>query len=251
MSFLCCLNKKKITIGLIFASILGIGFYFWFSSSKPSLILWSWQRKDDLSFLKAKTPVAALIGTIYMNAQGFKIDPRTNPLSLSPHASILPVVRLEIDPQIPLGKKSLMSLVSAISSLAHPEKYGALQIDFDAKKSQRAFYKNLLSSLKKTHPHLKLSITALASWCVGDPWVDMLPIDYAVPMVFNLAEEREFIYKYLRHHKNWKAQKCKGYIGMNQKDLWELPPMPWYIFIFNDKAWSQEDYGLLKRSIRQ
>ena len=67
----------------------------------------------------------------------------------------------------------------------------ALQVDFDAKRSERGFYAALLRSLRsQMPPQLPLSIAALASWCSNDDWISGLPIDEAVPMLFRMEPDR-------------------------------------------------------------
>ena len=48
--------------------------------------------------------------------------------------------------------------------------------DFDATRSQRPFYRDLLVDLRSQMPaDLPLSITALASWCSFDDWLADFP----------------------------------------------------------------------------
>ena len=68
----------------------------------------------------------------------------------------------------------------------------AIQIDFDAADSERDVYRRLLARVRAVLPRtVPLSMTALASWCVGDTWLDGLPVDEAVPMLFRMGPINE------------------------------------------------------------
>src|SRR5262249_59556332 len=83
----------------------------------------------------------------------------------------------DVDPRAwVLGKSATMPHVSGV------------QVDFDAVESERPFYRDLLTRLRpKLPPTTSLSIPALASWCAADAWLDGLPIDEAVPLLFRIS----------------------------------------------------------------
>ena len=62
-----------------------------------------------------------------------------------------------------------------------------VQLDFDAVVSERDFYRQLMTALRTTldegaarNVRVPLTMTALASWCVGDAWFNDFPVDEAV-----------------------------------------------------------------------
>jgi hypothetical protein len=72
------------------------------------------------------------------------------------------VVRIEAPGTIAEGLEP--SAADAILAVAGDPAIAALQIDFDARRSQREFYTGLLRDLRRRMPpNLPLSITALAS----------------------------------------------------------------------------------------
>src|SRR5439155_3985440 len=63
------------------------------------------------------------------------------------------------------------------------EKKNTLEIDFDARASEREFYRAILLDLRRVLPaSMPLSITALASLCECDGWISGIPVTEAVPM---------------------------------------------------------------------
>jgi len=73
-----------------------------------------------------------------------------------------------------------------------------VQIDFDARRSQRRFYVRLLRDLRRRMPpSLPLSITALASWCAYDDWLSGLPIELRPDN--NIADMKRLVEKFVKH----------------------------------------------------
>src|SRR5204863_6494603 len=95
----------------------------------------------------------------------------------------------------------------------------AVQVDFDAVSSERAFYRELMNELKKQlPPETPLTMTSLASWCTGGAWFNDFPIDEAVPMVFRMGSDEEKIRNYLRNANDWREPLCRGSYGLSIDD---------------------------------
>ena len=75
-----------------------------------------------------------------------------------------------------LNQTATMSWFALSTDMASlPEVFLAIQIDFDATKSERSFYRELITDLRQRLPaNVHLSITALASWCMDDDWLSDL-----------------------------------------------------------------------------
>src|SRR5207245_3835544 len=92
----------------------------------------------------------------------------------------------------PPGLPDADAIAIAIARTAALPRVAGVQVDFDATASQRAFYRELLERLRaRLAPGTPISITALASWCVGDHWLGDLPIDEAVPLRFRMGPVNE------------------------------------------------------------
>ena len=114
------------------------------------------------------------------------------PLRVMSGVPLMAVVRLESN-SVPLPDAGAVS--HDILTLAG-ERPDALQVDFDARLSEREWYRRLLGSLRREmKASTPLTITALASWCDRDDWLEGLPIDDAVPMLFRMGagEPRETV----------------------------------------------------------
>jgi hypothetical protein len=163
----------------------------------PSVYLWAWDRAENLKFLNsADIGVAFLAQRIILGRKGLKRIPRLHQLQVNPAASLIATTRIEIERNC--DEKTLGDcipiLAAAIAKSGNLPHVQAVQIDFDALKSERTFYRHLLEAVRKRLPDgMPLSITALASWCLGDHWIFDLPLDEAVAMMFQVGRERHNI----------------------------------------------------------
>ena len=152
----------------------------------PSIVLWAWERPENLEFIDPHTTgIAFLARTVFLRNGAVSVQPRLNPLRYTPGASLMAVVRVESDRSV---LPPVAAAAAAISEAGTIPGVRALQVDFDATLSQRAFYRNILNRVRADlRPDLPLSITALASWCEADHWIDGLPVAEAVPMLFRMG----------------------------------------------------------------
>ncbi len=199
-------------------------------------MLWAWERPEDLGFLAGKsTGVAFLAGTAAIGTDGsvlFRM--RTQNLLLPPHTPVLPVVRIESLPgHAPAQMTTLLGGIEAVERL--PGIRG-LQIDFDARRSERAFYQDLLAAVAKDAPK-PISITALASWCNGDRWLDGAPVSEAVPMFFRMGRSES-------HDMELMSSACASSIGLSTDEPWpaKRPAGLTRIYLFSPRPWTEQEY---------
>ena len=184
----------------------------------PPVILWSWERREDLSFIDPKhIAVAYLARTLELSGDRVIVRPRLDPLTVPTHTILIPVARIEIDYQSPPSFSSAQRAeaartLAALALAASP----AIQIDFDATASQRAFYRDLLADVRARLPSsTRLSITALASWCVDDNWIAGLPVDEIVPMLYRMGRDGPHIIAYLRDGGDFSPARARTSIGIS------------------------------------
>lgn len=202
----------------------------------PGLMLWAWQRPEDLTFIdRHTTGVAYLAGTVQIARTGLPVlQLRLQPLSVAPNTAVLAVVRIESTPSH--APVQMRVLIEGLKEVANARGVRGLQIDFDARASERRFYRSLLDAL---HAELQIpvGVTALASWCEGDPWLDRAPIAEAVPMFFRMGkkESREMTIR---------STVCGSSIGLSTDELWprHRPAGLHRIYLFSPRAWTRQTY---------
>jgi Protein of unknown function (DUF3142) len=156
----------------------------------PPLMLWAWERPTDLRSLSSGTGVAFLSQTIHVRGAAIGISPRRQKLLVSSSTPLLAVTRIEATPAelSDLDDDLLRRFAMAIAATASLPRVRGVQIDFDATLSQRPLYRRLLHEVRRQlGPETFLSMTALASWCMRDDWLEGLPVNEVVPMLFRMG----------------------------------------------------------------
>ena len=219
-------------------------------SSIPARVLWSWERREDLRQIDTRRYAIAYLDqtiTIDLNAHA---EARRNPVMLPPNAIRIPVVRIETSPHALLDEANRAATVHALMASASQPGIAALQIDFDATLSQRAFYRGVLEDVRKSiPPGLPLSITALASWCSFDDWLRDLPIDEAVPMMFRMEPDRR------RAPPDVDAfairePKCAAAVGVSTTEPWPGWMRGRRVYVFADDGWNRDHLAQLERRLQ-
>src|SRR6266852_3588611 len=117
------------------------------SDQMPRVVLWAWERPVDLRFINPReTGVAFLARTVQLRADEVVVRPRLQPLDLPEGTRVIAVVRVETDARRKpdLSKVQTEKLAAAIAEMARLPNVSNIQIDFDATRSERAFYQAVI-----------------------------------------------------------------------------------------------------------
>jgi hypothetical protein len=224
----------------------------------PPVILWAWERGEDLRFLDTgKFGVAFLAQTLILERDEIVFRPRRQPLELAPDTYLIAVTRIETDKEKSrrpaLSDKQKTEIISLIKRTLELPGVKAVQIDFDVVVSERNFYKSLAEDLRKNLPeNTPLTITALASWCVGDRWLNEMPIDEAVPMAFRMGADDHAIRDFLAKENDWREPLCKGSYGVALDEPLQAKfksNRRFYIFNSESRGWKAEDLKRLPEGV--
>src|SRR5579871_353269 len=207
----------------------------------PRLMLWAWERPENLEFLDPHSAgVAYLAGTITWRDDGVTFHPRLQPLRVSLGTRIVAVVRLESRGELPATAQVVGQILRAVSSPAGE----AVQIDFDARQSERQWYAALLRAVRERLPaHIPLTITALASWCQSDRWLQDLPVQDAVPMLFRMGSNEP------RQVRAFQTPPCDGSWGIATDEMPSALPRGRRIFVFSPRPWDEGSYRAMVRLV--
>ena len=209
------------------------------SATLPPVMLWAWERPTDLRALPHGIGVAFLSQTIHLQAAAIGINPRRQKLLVSPATPLLAVTRIEAASADPsqLDDRRLARLAMDIAATATFPGVRGVQIDFDAALSQRSLYRRLLHHIRRQlGPTTFLSMTALASWCMRDGWLDDLPVDEVVPMLFRLGPGE-------RIPPRLQGGACGGALGIALDEPLPRRMSAARIYVFNAETWSPGTVG--------
>ncbi|MGB7267257.1 MAG: DUF3142 domain-containing protein [Terracidiphilus sp.] len=213
----------------------------------PPITLWAWERREDLHALNTRRFAVAYLDQTLTIGLTVESQPRRDLLIFPAAATRIPVVRIEALPNAVLNAQSRSDAVHAILLSAREPGISALQIDFDATRSQRPFYRDLLVDLRRQLPaNLPLSITALASWCSYDDWLRDLPVDEAVPMLFRMEPDRRRAPPDLADFRI-REPLCQSSVGISTTEPWPSDLADKRVYVFADNGWRVDAPDLNRR----
>ena len=217
----------------------------------PKVILWAWERPEDLTFIDPqKTEVAFLAKTIYLRGDKVVVRPRLQTLKIAPGTKLVAVVRIETDRTDVPALSSLQAQQTA-REIINSSVSSVVQIDFDAKVSERNFYRELLQQVRQQLPaSTALSITALASWCAGDDWLHDLPIDEAVPMLFRLGVDQRQFQRRLETGEPFASRLCRNAAGVSTDEPVTAPTVD-RLYIFSPHQWAKDSFNAAMETYKQ
>ena len=206
----------------------------------PRLTVWAWENPEDLRALDPQRyAVAYLDQTIFISPQ-VSSRPRLQRLLVSPATRIIAVARIEAGAAgAAINAPGLPAQVAdLIQRSAQKPRTAMLQIDFDATRSQRAFYINLLREVRMRLPEgMPLSITSLASWCAADDWISGLPVEEAVPMFFRMGIDAR-----PSNLPGWtyplREPLCETSAGVSTDEPWPALRADEHIYVFHPGSWT-------------
>jgi len=207
-------------------------------------MLWAWERPTDLRFINPKeTGVAFLAQSIRLSSGEVEIRPRLQSLNLPDGTRLMAVARVETDaintPELSVQQRE--KLAGAIANMAKLPNVSNIQIDFDATKSERAFYRDVIVDVRRRLPDtVSLSITALASWCTYDDWLSDLPIDEAVPMLFRMAGDGKQIARRLDAGDDFIASPCRHSYGVSTDEPRSSLSSARRLYVFSPDPWTEQ-----------
>ena len=248
---------KTLCLSLIIFTCLNLASYGNLTCLKAKLYYWVWDYNQDFTTIKLprSTGVAYLAATIHVSSQAIIADSRHCRLVIPNNIPKISVIRIELANKIDIKnlkqKESINKINSLILKYADLNNVEAVQIDYDTRLNERDFYISLIKDLKtKINNQVQLSITALASWCLYDTWIKVLPIDQIVPMFFTLGNDTNNIIEYFKESKDINYAKCLNNIGISVneeklaklilKDVYKAKSRPKpVVFIYSPKAWDK------------
>jgi uncharacterized protein DUF3142 len=209
-------------------------------SDLPRVVFWAWERPEDLRFIDCeKAGVAFLAKTITLGAGGMEVRPRFQPVRMPKGCRAVATVRIEArGPDLAVTAEEI---AVEIAKLGYGSRVAAVQIDFDATVSQRGLYRQILDHVKERLPEdVRLSMTALASWCIHDGWIRGLPVDEVVPMLFRMGADDLAIREHLRAGKGFRLDICKTSVGLTTDEPKPRVPGRPRVYVFHPKPWTRE-----------
>ena len=222
-------------------------------ASGPALVLWAWERPEDLRSASPAVEVAAVMGFIQLSGDSLWGRPRRFPLQTAPGARKIAVVHVQVDPSRPLQWTPALRARTASAVLMYVRASGlqAVQIDFEVPASDRQALIDLVHDVRAGLPAgTPLSMNALASWCETESWVDQAGADEIVPMVFRLGRGGDKLKAKLETGGDFADPHCRSAVGLSTDTPLARWPHGRRIYVFNPKSWTPAEIAAVEKDIR-
>lgn len=155
-------------------------------------IAWVWDHQAPP--LRARA-WAVTVTQLQLQGEGLHERARLRRLPPPEGRAVTPVVHVEQAPRAtpgPLTPAQLSGIARRVHDAAATSTSGWVQLDFEARPSQRDSYHALVRQIRQDlPPRLRLSVTLLAWQCRSAAWIAPLAADELVPMFFRLGAQRE------------------------------------------------------------
>jgi hypothetical protein len=211
--------------------------WIWPNSNGPQVV-----RSDAAPYLEA----AVLVESLILHARDVEHGGRMQPLVLPAGVGLVPVVHVEAGADAPadITPAQRDAVAAAVRRHAGTAAAGAgmLQLDFEAPARQRDAYRALVANVREALPAgVRLSVTALVHWCTQGDWLDRLPVDEVVPMLYRLGPRADDWRRRFVQNDAGLAHRCRGpALGFATNDpppsaLLARAARPYW---FDEAAWS-------------
>jgi len=217
----------------------------------PRTTLWAWETPSSFLDIDPQRFAVAYLDQTIVVEDGIHVILRRQPLAIAPHTRLIAVTRIEAHPgATDLSDPALPTkLAGIIADSLTRRGADAIQVDFDARQSQRPFYSSVLAALRRRlATRVPLSITALASWCAYDDWIGDLPIDEAVPMYFRMGPDHP-----ASEIPGWnypvREPLCRGRAGVSMDEAWPKLETGTRLYVFHRGAWNPIALSNLERHL--
>ncbi len=223
-----------------------------FGPPPPShLILWAWERPEDLRFADPDTEVAIQTGFIELSGESLWARGRRFSLKVArPPATLL--VHVQIAHDQPLNWTPALRARTAAAVLHYALLYPAqrVQVDFEVRQSERQVLLDVLSDVRAGLPRDRLlAMTALASWCQDEDWLDQAPVDEITPMLFRMQGGGEPIRWWLARGHDFRNPKCRTSLAIATDAPIVRAPPGRRVYLFNPHSWTAPDLAATRREV--
>lgn len=217
-------------------------------AAKAQQVAWLW---DEARLPAWSTREAAVLQRhILLSGDDILTRPRKRWPALPPSALVTPVLHVEVSTVNPPRQieNSRAIIVQALLDAAAASTSGWVQLDMEAKPSQRAFYRSLVQQLRNELPaRIKLSVTALAWWCRAPAWLDGLAADEVVPMFFRMGADSTAMRNLLEQSPAALHASCRaGSAGFSPQEPFAHTVVARYTrtYWFDRRAWKRDGADL-------
>ena len=221
------------------------------AASASTLVVWAWERPEDLGFLKPPAEAAVQTGFVALSGDAVIARGRRFPLQVAPSRVTTALVHVQVDPTRPLDWTPAVRAKAAAAVLAYARVLAVarLQVDFEVRRSDRQVLLDLLHDVRAgLAPHVRLSMTALASWC-SEGWLDRAAVDEVVPMLFRMGPGGAALKARLAAAGDFADPVCRRALAVSVDTPIPRAPAVRRVYLFSPRSWTSADFDRARREV--
>ena len=241
------------TFCILLFLLLVVFFLINLQADDSKIYLYAWEAPHDFSFLLEddyyikNVGVAYLAGEIISENGNLIFHNRRNPLIIPRGIEVISVIR--INPLSTLEELADNKEEIALFITDRCLRADHCQVDMDARPSEYGHYGGIIETVNDNLGY-KISISALASWCPKNSWINDLEISYAVPMLYRMGESF-FLLKAegIVLDNNF----CKKNVALSTDELdfdFQRYVVNKNVFVFNPDSWTKESLNDIIKLIK-
>ena len=218
---------------------------------ESQLVLWAWERPEDLRFAGPDAEIAVQTAHIELDGDRFEARGRRFPLKAARPPETV-VVHVEIANRRPLLWSPILRVrvSAAILHFARVVPARRVQLDFEVRASERRVLLDVLHDVRRGLPRgTLLSMTALASWCDTESWLDRAPVDEIVPMLFRMDRGGRTLERRLAQGGDFRNHRCRAAFAIATDTPIVRAPSGRRVYLFNPRSWTEADYRGARRQV--
>lgn len=216
------------------------------------LVLWAWERPEDLRFASHSAEVAVQTGFIVLSGDQVIARGRRFPLRAEPGQASTALVHVQIDHRRPLALDPAAEVAAARAVLAYARApwVRRVQVDFEVRESERPILLRLLHGVRTGLPaDVSLSMTALTSWCETETWLGQAPVDEIVPMLFRMGRGGAALRAKLASGGDFAEPRCRQALAISTDAPVPRAPAGRRVYVFNPRSWTAADFAKVRRNV--
>ena len=223
------------------------------ASAAPAstLVVWAWERPEDFVFLKPPVEAAVQTGFVELSGDTVVARGRRFPLRVAPERVTTALVHVQVDPTRPLDWTPAVRAKAAAAVLAYARvpPMARLQVDFEVRRSDRQVLLDLLHDVRTgLAPGVRLSMTALASWC-AEGWLDRAAVDEVVPMLFRMGAAGAALKARFAAGGDFADPLCRRALAVSVDTPIPRAPAARRVYLFSPRSWTPADFDRARREV--
>lgn len=202
-------------------------------------IVWAWERPEMLAALPATIGIAAVTGFIRLRGDAIAVSRgrRFPVVTEAGRPAPIAVIHIEVDQNEPLAWGAELAAQVVAATLSFAGDAAEIQVDMEVRASQRDALLGVLRGVRAgLPPGVRLSMTALASWCENETWLDRAPVDEIVPMLFRMGRGGLRLRAKLAAGGDFGYPGCRTAVGIATDTPSAIPPGR-RMYIFSPRPW--------------